>query len=409
MATLKLKFRPSSINGKDGTLFFQIIHQRQVRQIYTGLHISDSEWDAEDVMTTNPSKTSDERTKYLVSIKNSLIEYQKKLQTVISNLDRKGSPYTAQDVVAAYNATLKETGLVSFTIKQIDELKKIGKKATVRRFESTIKSLLRYTDNNEVTWAELTPNFVLGFEEFLMKRGLCRNTTSFYMRNLRAIVNRAVEQDLEVPRNPFKHVYTGVDKTVKRAVSLDEICLIRDIDLNGHPSLDFARKVFMFAFYTRGMSFVDIAFLKKSDLRNGIITYSRRKTRQQLIVRIEPETRKIIESFGKSDTAFLLPILTDEANDLDQQYENAYFRINRNIKKVGTMLGLKTKLTLYVARHAWASIAHSNHVPLSTISKAMGHDSEKTTIIYLQSLDTSSVDKANSDIIRMMDRKDGKR
>jgi len=222
-------------------------------------------------------------------------------------------------------------------------------------------------------------------------------------------VNRAVEHDLEVPRNPFKHVYTGVDKTVKRAVSLDEICLIRDIDLNGHPSLDFARKVFMFAFYTRGMSFVDIAFLKKSDLRNGIITYSRRKTRQQLIVRIEPETRKIIESFGKSDTAFLLPILTDEANDLDQQYENAYFRINRNIKKVGTMLGLKTKLTLYVARHAWASIAHSNHVPLSTISKAMGHDSEKTTIIYLQSLDTSSVDKANSDIIRMMDRKDGKR
>lgn len=409
MATLKLKFRPSSINGKDGTLFFQIIHQRQVRQIYTGLHISNSEWNAEDVMTTNPSKTSDERTKYLVSIKNSLIEYQKKLQTVISNLDRKGSPYTAQDVVAAYNATLKETGLVSFTIKQIDELKKIGKKATVRRFESTIKSLLRYTDNNEVAWAELTPNFVLGFEEFLMKRGLCRNTTSFYMRNLRAIVNRAVEQDLEVPRNPFKHVYTGVDKTVKRAVSLDEICLIRDIDLNGHPSLDFARKVFMFAFYTRGMSFVDIAFLKKSDLRNGIITYSRRKTRQQLIVRIEPETRKIIESFGKSDTAFLLPILTDEANDLDQQYENAYFRINRNIKKVGTMLGLKTKLTLYVARHAWASIAHSNHVPLSTISKAMGHDSEKTTIIYLQSLDTSSVDKANSDIIRMMDRKDGKR
>lgn len=340
---------------------------------------------------------------------NSLIEYQKKLQTVISNLDRKGSPYTAQDVVAAYNATLKETGLVSFAIKQIDELKKIGKKATVRRFESTIKSLLRYTDNNEVAWSELTPNFVLGFEEFLMKRGLCRNTTSFYMRNLRAIVNRAVEQDLEVPRNPFKHVYTGVDKTVKRAVSLDEICLIRDIDLNGHPSLDFARKVFMFAFYTRGMSFVDIAFLKKSDLRNGIITYSRRKTRQQLIVRIEPETRKIIESFGKSDTAFLLPILTDEANDLDQQYENAYFRINRNIKKVGTMLGLKTKLTLYVARHAWASIAHSNHVPLSTISKAMGHDSEKTTIIYLQSLDTSSVDKANSDIIRMMDCKDGKR
>ena len=138
-------------------------------------------------------------------------------------------------------------------------------------------------------------------------------------------------------------------------------------------------------------------------MHNGVLTYCRRKTYQQLKVRIEPETRKIIESFGESSTAFLLPIITDEAHDAERQYENAYFRINRNIQKVGAMLGLETKLTLYVARHAWASIALANNVAISTISKAMGHDSDKTTIIYLQSLDTSSVDKANSDIIRMMD------
>lgn len=127
------------------------------------------------------------------------------------------------------------------------------------------------------------------------------------------------------------------------------------------------------------------------------------------MVRLEPETWRIIESFGKSETTFLLPIITDEATDAEQQYETAYFRINRNIQKVGAMLGLDTKLTLYVARHAWASIAQSNNVALSTISKAMGHDSEKTTVIYLQSLDTSSVDKANSDIIRMMGRGKGVR
>ena len=409
MATIKLKYRPSSVKGKDGTLFFQIIHQRQVRQIYTGLRVSDAEWDAEEALVNLPSGTSVERTKYLVSIKDSLKECQKKLLIIIAGLDRKGSPYTAQDVVVAYNTPMTIIGLVSFTKGLIEDLKKIGKKATVRRFEATLNSLLRYTDNSDVAWSELTSNFVLGFEEFLMKRGLCRNTTSFYMRNLRAIVNRAIEQDFEVPRNPFKHVYMGVDKTVKRAVGLEVIRMIRDIDLSGQPALDFARKVFMFAFYTRGMSFVDIAFLKKSDLHNGVITYSRRKTRQQLVVRVEPETLKIIESFGRNETSFLLPIITDETSDTEQQYENAYFRINKNIQKVGTKLGLDTKLTLYVARHAWASIAHSNHVALSTISKAMGHDSEKTTIIYLQSLDTSSVDKANSDIIRMIDKKSRKR
>lgn len=409
MASIKIKFRPSSVGGKDGSLFFQIIHLRQVRQLNIGLHVGVSEWDAEEASVIVPAGTRPERTRYLFAVKENLEERHEKLRSVISWLDNSGKAYTADDVVAAFGTPHAIVGLVSFTRILIENLKRIGKKATVKRLDATLSSLLRYTGGYEVAWNEVTSTFVLGYEEFMIKRGLCRNSTSFYMRNLRAIVNRASEQNFEMPRNPFKHVYTGVDKTVKRAVGLDVIRMIRDIDLSGHPSLDFARKVFMFAFYTRGMSFVDIAFLKKSDLQNGVLTYSRRKTRRQLMVRMEPVTWRLIESFGENNTAFLLPILKEESTNLEHQYENAYFRINRNIQKVGKILGLETKLTLYVARHAWASIAHSNHVALSTISKAMGHDSEKTTIIYLQSLDTSSVDKANSDIIRMIDKKSRKR
>lgn len=409
MATIKLKYRQSSVQGKDGILFYQIIQMRQVRQLYTDLHISDNEWDIIASAVIIPSKTSPERIKYLLTIQKSLKEWISKLSAIVEHFDRKGLPYTADDVVAAYNKPLAIIGVISFTRKLIDEMNKICKKATVKRFSATMKSLLRYTGGEEVIWPDITSTFIIGYEEFLMKRGLCRNSTSFYMRNLRAILNRATEQDYEVSQNLFKHVYMGVDKTVKRAVPLDVVCRIRDIDLADHPALDFARKVFMFAFYTRGMSLIDIAFLKKSDQNNGVITYYRRKTRQQLTVRIEPETRKLIESFGNNNTSFLLPIITNEERDVGQQYENAYYRINRNLQKVGKMLGLDTKLTLYVARHAWASIAHSNNVALSTISRAMGHDSEKTTVIYLQSLDMSSVDKANSDIIRMMDgRKMGK-
>lgn len=402
MATIKLKYRRSSVKGRNGTLFFQIIHMRQVRQIYTDLHIADDEWNAETATVIIPAAIVPERIKYLSTVKTTLKDWHSKLSAIIEQFDQNGLPYTVEDVVSAYNAPLTIVGLVSFTRELIDDLKKIGKKATVKRFDATLNSLMRYTGGNEIEWKEVTSTFILGYEEFLIKRGLCRNSTSFYMRNLRAIVNRAIERDFEVTRNPFKHVYMGVDKTIKRAVSLDVVQKIRDIDLGGHPSLDFARKVFMFAFYTRGMSFVDIAFLKKSDMNNGLITYSRRKTRQQISVRIEPEIKKLIDSFGNNETDYLLPIITEAGGDVERQYENAYFRINRNLQKVGKQLGLETKLTLYVARHAWASIAHSNNVALSTISKAMGHDSEKTTVIYLKSLDSSSVDKANSDIIRMM-------
>ena len=402
MATIKLKYRRSSVKGRNGTLFFQIIHMRQVRQIYTDLHIADDEWNAETATVIIPAGIIPERIKYLSTVKTTLKDWHSKLSAIIEQFDQNGLPYTVEDVVSAYNAPLTIVGLVSFTRELIDDLKKIGKKATVKRFDATLNSLMRYTGGNEIEWKEVTSTFILGYEEFLIKRGLCRNSTSFYMRNLRAIVNRAIERDFEVTRNPFKHVYMGVDKTIKRAVSHDVVQKIRDIDLGGHPSLDFARKVFMFAFYTRGMSFVDIAFLKKSDMNNGLITYSRRKTRQQISVRIEPEIKKLIDSFGNNETDYLLPIITEAGGDVERQYENAYFRINRNLQKVGKQLGLETKLTLYVARHAWASIAHSNNVALSTISKAMGHDSEKTTVIYLKSLDSSSVDKANSDIIRMM-------
>ncbi len=297
------------------------------------------------------------------------------------------------------------TGVVAFTQKLINDMKTIGKKSTANRFEISLKSLLRYTEGKEVKWSDLSSTFILGYEEFLMRRGLCRNSTSCYMRNLRSVVNRAIEQDYKVPRNPFKHVYMGVDKTVKRAVPLAVVRKIRDLDLAGYPSLDFARNVFMFAFYTRGMSFVDIAFLKKSNVSNGVIAYSRRKTRQQLRIKIEPATREIIDSFGKNESAYLLPILTDGGKDVELEYVNAYNRVNRNIQKIGKMIGLEMKLTLYVARHTWASIAHANNVPLSIISKAMGHDSESTTLIYLQSLDTSSVDKANSDIIKKLSMK----
>ena len=400
MATIKLKFRPSIVDGKDGTLFFQIIHFRQIRQINTNLRISREEWDATNTSIIISSADS-QRTMYLSSINKSLKNQQAKLSTIISILDNKASTYTAQDVVSMFFTPVTILGVGSFIRNLINELKKIGKESAAKRLEKILNSLLRYTDGNEVIWKDLTSTFILGYETFMIKRGLCRNSTSFYMRNLRSIVNRAIGQGIEVPSHPFKYVYMGVDKTVKRAISLDMIRMIRDVDLNGNPELDFARNVFMFAFYTRGMSFIDIAFLKKSDLQNGVLTYSRRKTRQQLMVKIEPETRKVIERLGKSKTSFLLPIITEEKN-IERQYESAYYRVNRNIRKVGEMLGLQTKLTLYVARHTWASIAHANNVALSTISKAMGHDSEKTTIIDLQTLDSSSVDKANRDIIRMM-------
>lgn len=402
MATIKMRFRPSSVRDKDGTLYYQIIHMRLVKQLYTDYRLRDEEWDSESGTVVISDDCDRSRAGYLSTVKDEVKDGLARLKAIVDRLEASGKAYTVEEVASEFVSPATVTGVVSFTRKLIDDLRKMGKKSMARRYSLTLNSLLKFTKEKEIAWDDFTSTLVTGFEEFLRQRGLCRNSTSFYMRNLRSIINRASEHDYEVPRNPFKHVYMGVDKTVKRAVTLKTVCKIRDINLSAYPHLDFARNLFMFSFYTRGMSFVDIAFLRKTDLTNGVITYFRRKTSQQIQVRVENQTMEIMDKLGESTTSYLLPIIGSENTDADSQYRNVYHRVNRNLKKLGEMLKLGTKLTLYVARHAWASIAHHNNIPISTISKAMGHDSETTTLIYLSSIDSSVVDKANRRIMSLM-------
>jgi len=219
------------------------------------------------------------------------------------------------------------------------------------------------------------------------------------MRILRAVYNRAVEKDLTTNRNPFKHVYAGIDKTIKRAIPLKAIKQIKNLDLSLHPSLDFARNMFLFSFYTRGMSFIDMAYLKKKDLSNGILSYRRRKTGQQLFIRWEKCMQEIVDKHDADYySPYLLPILKYPYDR--NQYKNMLYRTNKSLKEIAKMVGLSIPLTLYVARHSWASIAKSKNIPISVISEGMGHDSEMTTQIYLALLDNAVVDRANAQILK---------
>ena len=193
-------------------------------------------------------------------------------------------------------------------------------------------------------------------------------------------------------RTAFRKVYTGVDKTVKRALPLTSIRKIRSLDLSLSPSLDFARDMFMMSFYLRGMSFIDMAFLKKSDLRNGCVTYRRHKTGQQLVIAWTDEMQVLLDKYPENGSDYLLPIIRNPGTVELYAYRNAGYNINRSLKN----------LTLYVARHSWASAAKAKGIPLSVISEGLGHDSEATTQIYLASLDTSVIDNANSLIMQSL-------
>jgi site-specific recombinase XerD len=223
------------------------------------------------------------------------------------------------------------------------------------------------------------------------------------MRNLRAVYNRAVQKELTTQRYPFKHVYTGVDKTIKRAVPLKVVKQIKDMDLSMNHTLDLARDMFLFSFYTRGMSFIDMAFIQKKDMNGHVLSYRRRKTRQQLFIKWEKCMQEIVDKYDNPLSQYLLPIIKPFSKmDERKQYIYMAHNINRSLKVIGKQLGLSVPLTMYVSRHTWASIAKSKNVPISVISEGMGHDSEMTTRIYLASLDTVAIDRANSMILRSL-------
>lgn len=291
----------------------------------------------------------------------------------------------------------------SFMEGVISDLRKMGKIRTSETYATSLNSFKRFRENIDVSLRDLDSYMMMAYEVYLRSNGVSPNSSSFYMRNLRAVYNRAVEKGLTHQCFPFKHVYTGVDKTIKRAVPLKVVKQIKDMDFAQNPTFDFARDMFMFSFYTRGMSFVDMAYLRVRDLQNGVLSYRRRKTGQRLFVKWEKCMQDIVDKYDTSSSGYLLPIIKS-LNEVDARKEYVYaaHNINRCLKIIGKELGLNVSLTMYVARHSWASIAKSKNVPLSVISEGMGHDSEATTRIYLASLDTVAIDKANRLILRSL-------
>ena len=150
------------------------------------------------------------------------------------------------------------------------------------------------------------------------------------------------------------------------------------------------------------MSFIDMAYLKKADLRNGRVTYRRSKTGQLLIIEWTKEMQMILDKYPENKSGYLMPIIRNPGTNERSVYQNAGYNINHNLKRIAEMVGVTIPLTLYVARHSWASAARTKGIPISVISEGMGHDSEMTTQIYLAGLDTSAVDKANSLIIKSL-------
>lgn len=398
MASIKVKFRPSTVADHEGTIYYQILHERKPRQLLSDYHVFQSEWDESRAMVVTTQNR--ERKAFILSIRERIRWDVERLTKIIRKLDGNGLQYTADDVIDEFNRYAQEYSLFNFMESIIIKLKQNGKVRTSETYTSALNSFKKFRKDEDIMLDCLNSEVMEAYEAWHQSRGVAPNTISFYTRILRAVYNRAVEEDIVENKNPFRHVYTGVDKTIKRALPLPVIKKIKALDLSLTPALDYARDMFMMSFMLRGMSFIDMAFLRKTDLQNGYVTYRRRKTGQKLVIEWTNEMQLILDKYPENASDYLLPVIRNPGTNERCTYHNMGYNINHSLKAVAKVVGVSIPLTLYVARHSWASIAKSKGIPLSVISEGMGHDNEATTQIYLASLDTSAVDKANSLILK---------
>ena len=393
MATIKVKLRPSSVVGRAGTIYYQVTHRRATQQIITNIRLQPDEWDAigEQVVISVADKSI---------IQNRIDSDIALLKRIVKDLDGSGVTYSVGDIIKRYKSPECHVFVLDFIKNQIRLMRNANRLGTALNYEKTMKNFAEFLGGVNLPFSAMTEQLIADYNAFLVQRGMVRNSISFYMRIMRAVYNKAVRQKLVEQSHPFTEVYTGIDRTRKRAVSESVISQLYKLKLTEGTPLALARDIFIFSYCTRGMAFVDIAYLKKENIQNGVICYARRKTGQLLSVRIEPSIQRIIDRYSSALSPYVFPILTStETKEAYEEYQVAINNHNRLLRRLSKMLPAGCKLTSYTSRHSWATAARNHNVPISVISQGMGHTSEQTTQIYLTMLENSVIDDANQGLI----------
>lgn len=252
-----------------------------------------------------------------------------------------------------------------------------------------------------------TPERLKEYEDWLAGQQSSPNTISTYMRTLQAVYNRWISPGIE-GYNPvlFKDVYTKVESRTKRALTAEQMEQLRNTDfsvltLRQQQVLTY----FLLMFMLRGMPFIDLAHLRKSDLRNRRITYRRHKTGKLMVVDVPPDAMRLLQKYrDKTDSEYLFPLLHGGLfmEEHHHRYQETLRHFNRELARLMKQLLPGVSVSSYTARHTWATLAYHSGVPVGLISQSLGHSSIRVTMTYLKPFDAEVIDRINRQVISLV-------
>lgn len=405
MASIKvILYKHKKLLDGSHPILISVIKDRKRKTFSTGHSAFISEWNFKKKIPNSNHPNKANLTFRLTRIKTDIND-------IILLLENKKKPFTASDIVNTYLKKKSDLTFEDYCNQLIKSFKESGKNGNAIVYQSSLESVKDFVGSKKVQLDEIDYNFVKKYQDFLeskeitVKKGtkeeyrkkLTVNGISFYLRTLRAIINKAIKEGLiDETSYPFKNISIKSQKTRKRAVNKDVIKMVEELDVSQEENLQLYKDLFMFSFYNRGMNFVDMAFLKVKNIESGRLNYTRQKTGQQFSIKITDKAKAIIDKYNemKNPESYIFPIIYRKGKEyLD--YRNAMRLMNKKLKKISNLLNLDVPLTTYVSRHSWATIAKRSGISTAVISEGLGHESEETTQVYLDSFENDVLDDAN--------------
>lgn len=399
MATVKV-ILDTRIQKKDKTYAVKLRFTLGKKSFYKpiNIHLLKKYWDSD---LCRVKKSQPNYKEYNIVIQQKLLD----IQQLLLQLENSNPKYSLQDIKEVLKPTKATTDDVfSFSYKLIEQQNKAGRTGNAISYKQAVDKLSQQVNYAPIKFKDITYKLLTNWETDMRADGLKVNTIACYYRAIRAIFNIAIKEGVaDVADYPFTKYKIKTERTVQRTLTKEQIQQIEQLDLPPNSQLDRARDFFLLSFYLIGINFRDLAYLQKSNLRDGRIIYQRKKTKKIYSVKIQPKAQIILDKY-KTGNDYLLPIININRTDVEEQVKQIKSFLknmnNRGLKPIGKTIGLEDNLTTYYARYSWANIARKLGYSKDLIAEALGHEyGNKVTGIYLDQYDLDVIDEANAKVI----------
>ena len=264
--------------------------------------------------------------------------------------------------LSVQEGTGEGSGFIAYANSRVEKLQDEGRYDAANKLKMYVRRFIAYLGKNEVPFKDFDALLMRNYHTWLKNQELGRNTISLYIRNLKRVYRLAVDDGLAADSNPFE----GMDvsyrvKKERNGLTLDEVKRLRDLDLSGESEITvFARDIFLFTVYARGMRSDDIFRLTRKNIKDGQLIYRQHVTGKEISLPWEPAMQEIADRYKRKGSTLLFPVITAKSpHEQWVQYDGILHRINYNLKKLGEKIGLGYPLNLTVARHSWESMTKS--------------------------------------------------